>query len=328
MARHDNNPSDAALATGNYIGAVRRANLDIYPGEIFVIMGLSGSGKSTLVRCMSRLHDPTHGEILFDGRDLSRVGKKELIRIRRHKMGMVFQHFGLLPHRNVLENVAFPLEVQGKSKRKRTERAKEIIDLVGLQDRIDNMPHELSGGEQQRVGIARSLAVEPEVWFLDEPFSALDPLIRSEMQDEFLRLQRLLHKTIVFITHDFDEAIRLADRIAIMKDGEIVQIGAPEELLINPADDYVAEFTSRIPRGKVISAQAVMEPLPHPEAVALDGGDAVIISCETTIDECAQCVLTEKKPVAVSDSDGKIVGCLDRKTVIETIFSGNGYDRS
>jgi len=329
MARHDNDPGDEALAAENYIGAVRRVNLDIYPGEIFVIMGLSGSGKSTLVRCMSRLHDPTHGEILFDGRDLSRVGKKDLIQIRRHKMGMVFQHFGLLPHRNVLENVAFPLEVQGKSKRKRIERAREVIELVGLEDRIDNMPSELSGGEQQRVGIARSLAVEPEVWFLDEPFSALDPLIRSEMQDEFLRLQRLLHKTIVFITHDFDEAIRLADRIAIMKDGEIVQTGTPEELLIDPADDYVAEFTSRIPRGKVISVQAVMDPLPRPEAVAPDEYDAPLISCEATIDECAQCVLTEKEPVAVSGLDGKIVGRLNRETVMETIFSNisdNGYE--
>lgn len=321
MARHDYNPGDQDLADANYIGAVRRVDLEIYPGEIFVIMGLSGSGKSTLVRCMSRLHDPTHGEIIFDGRDLSGIGKKELIRIRRHKMGMVFQHFGLLPHRNVLENVAFPLEVQGVGKRRRTARAREIIELVGLEGRIDNMPNELSGGEQQRVGIARSLAVEPEVWFLDEPFSALDPLIRSEMQGEFLRLQRLLHKTIVFITHDFDEAIRLADRIAIMKDGEIVQIGTPEELLIQPADDYVAEFTSRIPRGKVISARAVMDPLPRHEHIAPDEYEAPLVSCDATIDECAQCVLTQEEPVGVSGPDGRIVGRLNRDTVIETIFS-------
>ncbi len=324
LARHDYNPSDQVLAESNYIGAARRVNLDIALGEIFVIMGLSGSGKSTLVRCMSRLHDPTHGEILFDGQDLSTVKEKDLIRIRRHKMGMVFQHFGLLPHRNVLENVAFPLEVQGTSKRKRLERAREVIDLVGLEDRIDNLPNELSGGEQQRVGIARSLAVEPEVWFLDEPFSALDPLIRSEMQDEFLRLQRLLHKTIVFITHDFDEAIRLADRIAIMKDGEIIQTGTPEELLTNPADAYVSEFTSRIPRGKVISAQAVMDPLPQTQDQTLIGEGSSHVSAEATIEQCAQQVFSQPEPLAVSDPKGRIVGTLTQEAVVETLFSGNG----
>lgn len=324
LARHKDNPSDQALAESNYIGAARRVNLDIALGEIFVIMGLSGSGKSTLVRCMSRLHDPTIGEILFDGQDLSTVKEKDLIRIRRHKMGMVFQHFGLLPHRNVLENVAFPLEVQGTNKRKRNQRAREVIELVGLEDRMENMPNELSGGEQQRVGIARSLAVEPEVWFLDEPFSALDPLIRSEMQDEFLRLQRLLHKTIVFITHDFDEAIRLADRIAIMKDGEIIQTGTPEELLTNPADAYVSEFTSRIPRGKVISAQAVMEPLSRSQARDLGQADGTHVPGEATIEQCAQQVFSQPEPLAVSDPKGRIVGTLTQAAVVKTLFADNG----
>ncbi|MCF8108832.1 MAG: betaine/proline/choline family ABC transporter ATP-binding protein [Desulfohalobiaceae bacterium] len=324
LARHNDNPSDQELAESNYIGAARRVNLDIALGEIFVIMGLSGSGKSTLVRCMSRLHDPTIGEILFDGQDLSTVKEKDLIRIRRHKMGMVFQHFGLLPHRNVLENVAFPLEVQGASKRKRTQRAREVIELVGLEDRMENLPNELSGGEQQRVGIARSLAVEPEVWFLDEPFSALDPLIRSEMQDEFLRLQRLLHKTIVFITHDFDEAIRLADRIAIMKDGEIIQTGTPEELLTNPADAYVKEFTSRIPRGKVISAQAVMDPLPRSQTGSLLQEGCVHVQGEATIEQCAQQVFSQPEPLAVSDPKGEIVGTLTQEAVVETLFADNG----
>ncbi len=328
LARHDYNPSDQVLAESNHIGAARRVNLDIALGEIFVIMGLSGSGKSTLVRCMSRLHDPTHGEILFDGQDLSTVKEKDLIRIRRHKMGMVFQHFGLLPHRNVLENVAFPLEVQGTSKGKRLKRAREVIDLVGLEDRIDNLPNELSGGEQQRVGIARSLVVEPEVWFLDEPFSALDPLIRSEMQDEFLRLQRLLHKTIVFITHDFDEAIRLADRIAIMKDGEIIQTGTPEELLTNPADAYVSEFTSRIPRGKVISAQALMDPLPQTQDQALIEEGSCHVPAEATIEQCAQQVFSQPEPLAVSDPKGRIVGTLTQEAVVETLFSGNGSTRT
>ena len=193
-------------------------------------MGLSGSGKSTLVRCLARLIEPTAGEVMFAGRDLLGASPHELIELRRHKMGMVFQHFALLPHLTVLDNVAFPLEIQGVARKEREARAREMTTLVGLKGREHNLPHELSGGQQQRVGIARSLAIDPDIWFLDEPFSALDPLIRREMQNEFLRLQSVLQKTIVFITHDFDEAIRLADRIAIMQDGRIVQIGTPEEL--------------------------------------------------------------------------------------------------
>ena len=229
-------PDAAALAAGGYIGAVRDASIDVYEGEIFVIMGLSGSGKSTLVRCLTRLIEPTAGAVLFDAQDLMQAGPSELIEMRRHKMGMVFQHFALLPHRTVLGNVAFPLEVQGVDRKTREDRARRMIDLVGLTGREAYYPRELSGGQQQRVGIARSLAVEPDVWFLDEPFSALDPLIRREMQDEFLRLQSVLHKTIVFITHDFDEAIRLADRIAIMKDGEIIQIGTARRSGSEPGD--------------------------------------------------------------------------------------------
>ena len=216
-------------------------------------MGLSGSGKSTLLRCMSKLIDPTEGKIFFQGKSLTDLSQKELIEIRRHKMGMVFQHFALLPHRSVIQNVAFPLEVQGIDRETREERAAKVIKLVGLEGREKYYPRELSGGQQQRVGLARSLAVEPEVWFLDEPFSALDPLIRKEMQNEFLKLQSMLHKTIVFITHDFDEAIRLADRIAIMYEGGIIQVGTAEELITNPATDYVAEFTKDIPRAKLLT---------------------------------------------------------------------------
>ena len=222
-------------------------------------MGLSGSGKSTLIRCLTRLNDPTSGEIIFDDQDLLKVGEKELIELRRHKMGMVFQHFGLLPHRDVLANVAFPLEVRGCFAREREARAREMIRLVGLEDREAYFPRELSGGQQQRVGIARSLVVEPDIWFLDEPFSALDPLIRREMQDEFLRLQKLLRKTIVFITHDFDEAIRLGDRIGIMKDGYLVQLGTPEEIVTHPADDYVSEFTKYAPLDRIITVGSIME---------------------------------------------------------------------
>ncbi len=204
------------LARAGLIGAVRNCSVSVREGENFIIMGLSGSGKSTLLRCLSRLIEPTAGEVELDGRDLLKATPQELIEIRRHKMGMVFQHFALLPHLTVLENVAFPLSVQGIDRATREGRAREVIELVGLKGREGHFPRELSGGQQQRVGIARSLAVKPEVWFLDEPFSALDPLIRREMQSELIRLQSVLKKTIVFITHDLDEAIRLADRIAIM----------------------------------------------------------------------------------------------------------------
>ena len=209
LERHGYQPSAEQIAEAGLIGAVQDVTFEIADGEIFIIMGLSGSGKSTLVRCMSRLIEPTACEALFDGQDLIKTPEKELIELRRHKMGMVFQHFALLPHLTVLHNVAFPLEIQGVDRRTREQRAREVIELVGLGGREQYYPRELSGGQQQRVGIARSLSVEPDVWFLDEPFSALDPLIRREMQDEFLRLQNLLRKTIVFITHDFDEAIRL-----------------------------------------------------------------------------------------------------------------------
>ncbi len=227
LARHGAAPSAEELRAAGLVVAVADAELAVRAGEIFVIMGLSGSGKSTLVRCLSRLVEPSFGEVFFEGRDLLRMPEREMIDIRRHKMGMVFQHFALLPHLTVLDNVAFPLAIQGVERRRREERAREMIALVGLEGKEHHFPRELSGGQQQRVGIARSLAVGPELWFLDEPFSALDPLIRREMQNEFLRLQAGLEKTIVFITHDFDEAIRLADRIAIMQDGRIVQIGTP-----------------------------------------------------------------------------------------------------
>ncbi|TPL03627.1 betaine/proline/choline family ABC transporter ATP-binding protein [Mesorhizobium sp. B2-4-14] len=257
-----------------HLPAVVDATFEVATGEIFVIMGLSGSGKSTLVRCLSRLVEPSAGEILLDGRDLSKVSGKELIELRRHAMGMVFQNFGLLPHLTILGNVAFPLKIQGKPVKEREARAREMIALVGLEGRETSFPHQLSGGQQQRVGIARSLAVGPELWFLDEPFSALDPLIRRQMQDEFLRLQRMLQKTIVFITHDMAEAFRLADRLAIMRAGKIVQIGRPADIVLSPADDYVAQFTEDMPLLRVIKAGDLAAPangaaMPH-ESIAAD----------------------------------------------------------
>ncbi len=307
-------PSPADLATAGLIPAVIDATLAVAPGEIFVIMGLSGSGKSTLVRCLSRLIEPTAGEIHLDGTDLRRVSDRALIDIRRHRMGMVFQNFALLPHLSVLRNVAFPLEVQGVPRREREARAREMIALVGLEGREGNLPRELSGGQQQRVGIARSLAVGPEVWFLDEPFSALDPLIRREMQNEFLRLQATLHKTIVFITHDFDEAIRLADRIAIMRDGRIVQHGTAEELILAPADGYVAAFTRDAPRARILSARAIMRPL---DGTATAGA----VEATARVADFARAVEASPVPHAVVEH-GHPIGQVGRPEVMAVLLEG------
>lgn len=312
FARHNNQPEQADIADGGYICAVREVTFDVNPGEIIVVMGLSGSGKSTLVRCLSRLIEPTGGEITYEGQNLLAASRKEMIDIRRHKMGMVFQNFALLPHRTVIDNIAFPLEVQGVNRAKRHERAREIIELVGLTGRERYYPRELSGGQQQRVGIARSLAVKPDIWFLDEPFSALDPLIRREMQDEFLRLQNLLKKTIVFITHDFDEAIRLADRIAIMYEGSIVQFGPVEELVLNPATDYVRDFTRDISKEKFLTVGSVMGPV-SPETSTLSLGVKDLIS------EVAAKVI-EHDSACVIDDAGQNVGSLTRDQVIKIVF--------
>ncbi|NEY91789.1 quaternary amine ABC transporter ATP-binding protein [Tabrizicola oligotrophica] len=258
----------ARLTAEGHLPALIDASFDVHEGEIFVIMGLSGSGKSTLVRCLSRLIDANHGTIQLDGQDLLAATPRELIEIRRHKMGMVFQSFGLLPHLTVLENTAFPLKLQGMGLAEREARAREMIRLVGLDGREASYPSQLSGGQQQRVGIARSLAVGPDLWFLDEPFSALDPLIRRQMQDEFLRLQDQLKKTIVFITHDIMEACRLADRIALMRNGRIIQIGTPAEILLSPADEYVAEFTAEVALARVIRAGDLAVAAPMSEATA------------------------------------------------------------
>ncbi len=316
LAAHGGDPPDGAIEADGYIPAVRHASLEVFPGEILVIMGLSGSGKSTLVRCLSRLIEPTAGEVLFDGQDLLKIPARELIEIRRHKMGMVFQHFALLPHRTVLQNVAFPLEVQGVDRATREKRALEIIELVGLKGRDRYYPRELSGGQQQRVGIARSLAVEPDVWFLDEPFSALDPLIRREMQDEFLRLQTMLRKTIAFITHDFDEAIRLADRIAIMNEGRIVQIGTPEELVTRPADNYVANFTRDVAREKLLTIASVMQAPAEGRPVS----DGTVRQTDKVAD-VARSIVDSELPVQVADDSDRIVGVVSRTRILDVLFS-------
>ena len=313
LATNNFNPSTDLIKSEKYIPAVRDANIDVMTGEILVIMGLSGSGKSTLLRCMSKLIEPTHGQVFFEGKDLIKATQKELIEIRRHKMGMVFQHFALLPHRTVLQNVAFPLEVQGIERDKRESRAEEVIKLVGLEGREKYYPRELSGGQQQRVGLARSLAVEPDVWFLDEPFSALDPLIRKEMQNEFLRLQSMLQKTIVFITHDFDEAIRLADRIVIMNEGNIVQVGNAEELITNPANDYVAEFTKDIPRAKLLSVGSIMNK--HKAE-----GAELKVSHNAKVAEIAKEILMNNAPAAVIDNNSEVVGSITKQDIVNVLF--------
>ena len=312
LKRLGHGATPSAFADAGHVAAVRAVDLVVGTGEICVIMGLSGSGKSTLVRCLSRLIEPTSGEILFDGRDLLRASKAELMDLRRHRMGMVFQHFALLPHLTVLQNVAFPLEIQGIARPRREAEARAMIALVGLDGREDFYPRQLSGGQQQRVGIARSLAANPELWFLDEPFSALDPLIRREMQDEFLRLQAVLKKTIVFITHDFEEAIRLATRIAIMKDGAVEQWGTPEDLVLRPATPYVREFTRAVPRAKVVRVGSVMEP---------GEAEGPAITATQTVAEAAPLLQAGATMLRVTDG-GRTVGRLRRATVVDLMLAG------
>ncbi len=299
------------------IVGVNNASFEVSKGELLVVMGLSGSGKSTLLRCISRLTDATAGKIFIEGQDLLSLKNKELIELRRNKMGMVFQSFALLPHKTVVENIAFPLQIKGMKTEDSISKAMEMVKLVGLDGRENYFPRELSGGQQQRVGIARSLAVEPDIWFLDEPFSALDPLIRKEMQDEFLRLQGVLKKTIMFVTHDFDEALRLADRIAIMKDGIIEQLDTPANIVLSPATEYVKKFTEEVPREKVLKIEAVMEPMSDNKNLS-----DLKVSKDAIIETVAEKILSQEKPVAVIDSNKKVIGIVKPSKVIHTVFGG------
>ena len=303
------------------IVGVNNASFEVSKGELLVVMGLSGSGKSTLLRCISRLTDATAGKIFIEGQDLLSLKNKELIELRRNKMGMVFQSFALLPHKTVLENIAFPLQIKGMKTDDSISKAMDMVKLVGLEGRENYFPRELSGGQQQRVGIARSLAVEPDIWFLDEPFSALDPLIRKEMQDEFLRLQGVLKKTIMFITHDFDEALRLADRIAIMKDGIIEQLDTSDNIVLNPATEYVRKFTQEVPREKVLKIESVMDPVDS--SVELSD---LNVSKDAIIEEVAEKILSQEKPVPVIDSNKKTVGIVKPSKIIHTVFGARKED--
>ena len=299
------------------IVGVNNASFDVEKGEMLVVMGLSGSGKSTLLRCISRLTDATAGKILVDGEDICLMNNKQLVELRREKMGMVFQNFALLPHKTVIENIAFPLQVKGVSTENSMYKALEMVELVGLKGRENYFPRELSGGQQQRVGIARSLAVEPDIWFLAEPFSALDPLIRKEMQDEFLRLQGVLNKTIMFVTHDFDEALRLADRIAIMKDGIIEQLDTPDNIVLNPATDYVKKFTEDVPREKVLKIESIMDPKDT------NASDNLKVSKDDIIESVAEKILNSKEIIKVIDpKDSSEVGSINPSKVIKVLFGG------
>jgi len=299
------------------IAAVRDVSIEVWPGEVFVVMGLSGSGKSTLVRTLIRLIEPTAGSIEIDGRDVITADLQGLRELRRHTVSMVFQHFGLLAHRRVIDNVAFGLEVQGVSKAERLARAEQMLRLVGLEDVANQFPDQLSGGMQQRVGVARAFAVDPKVMLYDEPFSALDPLIRRDMQDEVCRLQEETGKTMVFITHDLPEALRLGDRIAIMRDGAIVQLGTPEELVGSPADEYVANFVRDVPRSHVLTLRWIMRPLGPSEPT-----DGTRLPVATTVQDAVPVLAGSAHPVLAVEGD-EIVGVVDRVAVLRAI-AGEG----
>ena len=305
------------------IVGVNNASFEVSKGELLVVMGLSGSGKSTLLRCISRLTEATAGRIFIEGEDLLAMTNKQLTELRRSKMGMVFQSFALLPHKTVLENIAFPLQIKGISTQDSIKRAMDMVELVSLGGRENYFPRELSGGQQQRVGIARSLAVEPDIWFLDEPFSALDPLIRKEMQDEFLRIQEVLKKTILFVTHDFDEALRLADRIAIMKDGVIEQLDTPANIVLNPATEYVRKFTEEVPREKVLKIESIMGTVDSTEEFS-----DLKISKDAIIETVAEAILGEQKTVTVVDDNDQVVGTLHASHVINVLFGSQAKKKN
>ena len=297
------------------VAAVNDVSFDVAPGEVFVVMGLSGSGKSTLVRCVTRLIEPTAGDVLVEGDNLSAADEKKLRDLRRRRFAMVFQHFGLLPHRRVIDNVAYGLEVRGDDKASRTARAQEVINLVGLSGFEQSFPDQLSGGMQQRVGLARALAGDPDIMFFDEPFSALDPLIRRGMQDEVLRLHHEVGKTMVFITHDLSEALRLGDRIMIMRHGRMVQVGRPDELVGAPADDYVRDFTRDIPRSHVLTMKWIARPLADGE-----GGDGPELSSDMVIRDSIPAISGAASPARVV-KDGQLLGVVSRDDLL-TVIAG------
>ncbi|MFF1416992.1 glycine betaine/L-proline ABC transporter ATP-binding protein [Streptomyces sp. NPDC058280] len=319
------------LRTDGTTAAVIDATFSVEPGQIFVVMGLSGSGKSTLLRMLNGLLEPTSGRVLFDGEDLTALSPQALRDVRSTKISMVFQHFALFPHRSVLENAGYGLEVQGVPRQEREKRAAEALEMTGLGGWEASWPDELSGGMQQRVGLARALATDADLLLMDESFSALDPLIRRDMQDQLLQLQKRLKKTIVFITHDLNEAMRLGDRIAVMRDGEIVQMGSAEDILVTPANDYVASFTQDVDRSRVLTAGAIMADPETAFGARTDNGQELRTAADvlaaapasvaesTPIIELFTPCSTSGVPVAVTDSDGELVGVVPRARLLAVL---------
>ena len=308
--------------TGHVV-AVKNVSFSIQKGETFVVMGLSGSGKSTLVRCISRLIEPTSGTVKMDDIDVTKMSGGELLDLRRNKMSMVFQHFGLFPHRTVVENIAYGLEIRGNKKQDRTDKAMEVLKMVGLDGWQNNYPRELSGGMQQRVGLARALAADPDFLLMDEPFSALDPLIRRQLQTEFIKLSKQMQKTTVFITHDLDEAVRVGHRIAIMRDGKVIQIGTPEEIVVNPADDYVADFVKGISRLKVVQAKSIMQSL---ESYENKNGklpnDLEVVDEHDLLSKLIETSASKDKPILVNNSENNTIGVISQSRLLKAVIEG------
>jgi len=313
-----------ALEKYNSVIGVSNVSFDVNKGEIFCVMGLSGSGKSTLVRHINRLLEPTSGKILINDQDVMQFDKENLQELRNKKIGMVFQNFALMPHRSVLDNIAMPLEIRGVSKNDRLDVANKILNIVELQGWGNKYAHELSGGMQQRVGLARALAADPEFLLMDEPFSALDPLIRRQLQSEFIKLSKQMKKTTVFITHDLDEAVRVGHRIAIMRDGAVVQIGTPEEIIVNPADEYVADFVKGISRLKVVQAKTIMKSVKDYENKfgPLDN-DSEIVSENDVLSKLIETSISKDKPIVVSDKNNQKLGVISQSDLLKAVVEGS-----
>jgi len=313
-----------ALENFNSVIGVSNVSFDVKNGEIFCVMGLSGSGKSTLVRHINRLLEPTSGKILINNQDVMQFNKKNLQELRNKKIGMVFQNFALMPHRSVLDNIAMPLEIRGVSKNDRLDAANNILNTVELQGWGNKYAHELSGGMQQRVGLARALAADPELLLMDEPFSALDPLIRRQLQTEFIKLSKQMKKTTVFITHDLDEAVRVGHRIAIMRDGMVIQIGTPEEIVINPADEYVADFVKGISRLKVVQAKTIMQSIKDYEnKFGTLGDDNELVDENDLLSKLIETSISKDKPIVVSNKSDQKIGVITQSDLLKAVIEGN-----
>ena len=320
--KQNNISKQQALEQYNSVIGVADVNLDINRGEIFCIMGLSGSGKSTLVRHINRLLEPSAGEVVVNGRDVLSLSPKELRQYRNEHIAMVFQNFALMPHRSVLDNIAMPLEIRGIPKNERQTVAEKILKMVELTGWGNKYAHELSGGMQQRVGLARALAADAEILLMDEPFSALDPLIRRQLQDEFIQLAAVMNKTTVFITHDLDEAVRIGNRIAIMRDGRVVQIGTPEEIVMHPADDYVADFVAGISRLKVVRAHAVMQPIEHYEGKLPAQDTLPSFTEDVSLNVLIRSAIDSDQPMIITDQSGARIGIITRSDLLQTVIEG------